>query len=90
MKYQCVECKEIFDEDEIIMSGVASGWGFGSTTIFCRECFERRERAENYCCDCKYWKRGSKYFFFSVGPCKSCKNHSNWESKAKPSGLKEK
>ena len=80
MKYQCVNCEKLFNpEDDIIISGVASGWVFGSTTVFCRNCFERREKDKKYCSDCKYWKSGLKYFFFRVEPCKSCNKHNNWE-----------
>jgi len=78
MEYQCVWCENIFDEDNMIMTGVQSGWGFLTSTVLCKDCYDAYVKSKKSCSDCKYWKTKRKN-----EPCKNCKNHSNWESKLK-------
>ena len=80
MKYQCVNCEEVFSDAEVIMVGVVTGWGFSTTTIYCNECFDLYQKSKKLCCDCKYWKNPTKFFRFTE-PCKSCKNHNKWIAK---------
>ena len=80
-KHVCVYCGEIFDEDKVVMVGIHSGWKFPTSTIMCNSCFENWKKSEQACSDCKYWKNPMKFHLFLTEPCKSCKNHGNWESK---------
>ena len=75
MKYQCVGCKKIVDADDVVIAGINTGWGFFTSTVFCNSCFELYEKSKKSCLDCKYQKTKRKN-----EPCKSCKEHSNWES----------
>ena len=79
MKYQCVYCKEIFDEQNIIIVGVHSGWKFPTSTIMCADCLKAYQKSQNSCVDCKYFKNERR--FRNNEQCKSCKNKSNWEEK---------
>lgn len=82
MKYQCVSCKEIFNEDEIVMTGINTGWSFYSSTVLCNDCFELYQKSGKSCIDCEYQKNERKFLLLTE-PCKGCKNHSNWEDKGK-------
>lgn len=80
MKYQCVGCGKIIEEDKAITVGINTGWAFYTSTIFCNDCFELYEKSTESCVECKYRKNSTKFLRLTE-PCKSCKNHSNWEDK---------
>ena len=82
MKYQCVACKETFNEDDIITVGINTGWNFFTSTVFCECCFELYRKSKKACQDCRYWKNPTKFFGLTE-PCNSCKDHCNWEDKTK-------
>jgi len=74
MKYQCVKCDEVFNEDEIVMVGIGTGWNFYTVTVFCNGCFGLYQKSKKSCYECKYRKTKRKH-----EPCKSCKEHINWK-----------
>lgn len=78
MKYQCANCEKIFDEKGIIITGINTGWGFFTSTIFCNDCYELYKKSKKSCYECKYWGNPTKFLCLTE-PCKSCRGHNKFE-----------
>ena len=76
MKYCCADCEKIFEEKDIIMVGVGTGWNFYTVTILCNNCFKFHKNKHKPCFECRYFKTWSRH-----EQCEDCKGHCNWEEK---------
>lgn len=46
MKYQCFDCDKVFADNNVILIGENTGWGFGTTNILCNECYNKRQQTQ--------------------------------------------